>query len=201
MKIKINLFLLFFIVASCALFAKDKHARSYDSFYNQLAKSPYAAVLFYDKSKQVMKNDRLKEQIKELELMMRSLSKDPEYKDANLLFLRVDIDRDDLASIARQLRIHVFPTVQLFVGRTPVSGAIIQGSVTRAGINNLIDHYLRKQIDEYLKEKDEARKRALQRAQIRAYNRAYWGPYWYGGYGYPYWGGYYGPGYGFYYGW
>ena len=105
-------------------------------------------------------------------------------------------------SVARGLGIEQFPTIQIFVGRQPLVGARIQGSIERMQLHSLIDRFLRKKIDAYLQDKDAARRRELERAKIRAYNRAYyWGPYGYYGYGYPYWGGYgWGRG-GFYYGW
>lgn len=196
-----RLILVALIAVSFAIHTKDKKATSYGSFYDQLARSPYAIALFYDKSKENMRDPRIKEDIKELGLMFHSISEDPEYKDADLLFIQVDVSRADLSSLVRNLRINQLPAVQLFVGREAVNGATIQGSIAREQVHNLIDKYLRKKIDEYLKDKDAARARELERAKIRAYNNAYWGPYWYGGYGYPYWGGYYGPGYGFYYGW
>lgn len=183
---------------SVLLWAKDKKARSYNSFYELLAKSPYTVVLFYNS-----KNDT-KENTKDLLLMFRSLSDDPEYKDADLLFMRADLSRDKLQSLSRTFDING-PAVQLFIGRQPITGARIDGLIDRTGITHLINRFLSQKISEYLKEKDEARKRALEDAKIRAYNRAYyWEPYWY--YGYPYgpygyWGYGYGPRYGFYYGW
>lgn len=183
------------IVVSFVAQTKDKKAGSYSSFYDQLARAPYVVALFYDKNKENMRDPEIRQDIKQLGIMFHSISEDPEYKDADLLFVQVDISRGDLASVARGLRINQFPAIQLFIGREAVSGATIQGTIEREQVHNLIDKYLRKNIDEYRKDKDAARRRELERAKIRAYNSVSWGPYWYGYYGAPYWGGYYGPGY------
>jgi|SRR5579872_6554658 hypothetical protein len=192
--------LIVLVTVSLMVNTKDKKAGSYNSFYDQLSRKPYTVALFYDKSRENMRDNQMREQIKTLSIMFASVSEDPEYKDADLFFLTADIAHGDLLRVAQGLHIGQFPAIQLFVGRTALPGAMIHGVITREDIHNLINKYLRTRIDAYLKDKDAARERELERAKIRAYNRAYWGPYWYGYYGYPY-GGWYGPGYGFYYGW
>jgi len=190
-----------FMCVTVLLVARDKRARSDRSFSGDLAKSPYAIVMFYDKSKENMRSKPIKQSITDMEAVFESLSKDPEYSDADLLFLKVDVARDDLRSVASHYTVQLFPTFMIFIGDTPIKQARISGFASRAQLQNLIDTSLQTRINSYLKEKDAARERALQRAQIRAYNRAYWYPYggWGWGYGYPYGGWGYG-GYGFY-GW
>ena len=194
-----------FCVAS--LSAKDRRARSADSFYTLLSKAPYSIAMFYDKSKDNMRNEEIREQIKAIETMFRSLSKDPNYKEANLQFVRVDVARRNLDSVAQQYAITKFPTFMTFLGREPIAGQRVQGYAYRTRIQSLIDRSLKREMQQTLKEKEAQRKRELERARIRAYQRASWwpyysGPYWYGG-GYPYWRygyGYRRPGFGFYFG-
>ena len=152
-----------------------------------------------------MKDKAIRQEIVDLEKMFRSLSNNPRYKGANLFFLRADVARDDIAKVAQDYNVKVFPTVQVFIGRQQIQGARIQGFVSRDQINRLIKTYLKSKIDTYLQEKDKALERELEQAKIRAYNRPYiYGPYglYPYGYGYPYgWYNFYGPRYGFYYGW
>ncbi len=173
----------------CAFFStytKDKRARSADAFYRLLSSAPYSLVVFYDRSKSAMRNDVTKEDIKDLEVMLRSLSKNPLYKGADLQIVRVDIGRRDLGKVAQEYAIETLPTYMIFLGREPI-GNKLTGFAYRSKVNALIDQNLKEKMNVRLKEKEKERKRELEAARIRAYNRAYyWGPYWYGGY-YPYW--------------
>ncbi len=190
-----------------SLGAKDRKVRSADSFDSMLARAPYSVVLFYDNSRENKRDPEMRGVIKGLESMFRSLSKDPEYKEADLQFLRVDVARRNLSELAQRYRVQTFPSAVLFLGRE-VTGSRLTGKVYRDQLQSLINRTFKAQMQSVLKEKEQQRKRQLERARIRAYSRAYWGgPYgWgYGGYGYPYWGyggygGYWGRS-GIYFGW
>lgn len=192
------------LIASSALIipsviTKDKRVSSADAFESTLAKAPYSVVLFYDNSRENRKDPEMRGIIKGLESMMRSLSRDPEYREADLQFLRVDISRRHLDELAQRYGVKTFPTVMTFLGRE-ATGSRLTSNVYRDPVRSLINQTLKTQMNQVLKEKAQQRKRELERARIRAYNYASWGPYW--GWGYPYWGygGYWGrPG--FYFGW
>jgi hypothetical protein len=171
--------------------AKDRPVRSADSFDSMLARAPYSVVFFYDKSRETRKDPATRGAIKGLETMIRSLSKDPGYQEADLQFLRVDIARRNLSELAQRYRVQTFPTAILFLGRE-ATGSRLVGKLYRDQLRALINRTFKTQMQSILKEKEEKRKRDLERARIRAYNAASWGPYWgWGsGYGYPYWGGY-----------
>ncbi len=203
---KVALLMLIGLVCIPSLNAKYKKARSVDSFYGLLARAPYAVALFYDKSKDNMRDEAIRRSIKDLEIMFRSLSKNPAYKEADLQFIRVDVARRDLSSLAEQYRIRYYPTAMTFVGRELV-GQPIAGKLYREQLQSLINQNLGQKMQAVMKEKQKQRQRELQRARIRAYQWAAWGPYWYGGYGgyygyRPYWGRGYGrPWGGVYFGW
>lgn len=198
---------IFFVCLFCisAMSAKDKKVRSVDSFYRLLARAPYSVALFYNRSKENMRDEEKRRSMKDLEIMFRALSKNPDYKESDLQFVRVDVARRDLNSLAAQYRITYYPTAMLFVGREPVAQPIT-GKLYREQLQDYIEQHLKQKMQVVIKEKQKQRQRELERARIRAYQWAAWGPYWYGPYGYygyrPYWRyGYGWPRAGFYFGW
>jgi hypothetical protein len=187
MKKLLVMMLLMGIVGICR--AKDVRVTSSERLYRLLAQSPYSLVVFYDRSKDAMKDPATKQNILDLETMMQSLSKSPFYKDTDLQFIRVDISRQDVVDAVKNFSIQIVPTFMVFLGREPLTERLT-GFAYRPQVMNFIDQNLKNEITQYMKKKEEQRKRELQMAQIRAYNQLYlWGPYWYTGY-YPYW---YGP--------
>ncbi len=177
-------------IAMPMMHAKDRRVRSVGSFDSMLARAPYSVVLFYDKSRENMRDPDMKGVIKGLETMMRSLSKDPNYKEADLQFLRVDVARRNMDELATRYRVTMYPTALLFFGREAV-GSRLTGKVYREQLEALINQNFGTKMKEIMKEKAAQRKRELERARIRAYQWSAWGPYWYGPYGYggsyPYW--------------
>ena len=189
------------LLISFSLDARVRRIKSLNEMMARLSAAPYAVVLFIDKNKEAMRDQERRQRINDLEIMLSSVSENPTYKDAGLLFMAVDIARENLMSVARKYSVGSFPSILAFSGMQPVSNtAMIQGAITRDGIDSYITIHLGARIQELLKEKDAARQRELERAQIRAsYWPYYYAPYWYYGYnpywgfGYPYgpWGGYY----------
>ncbi len=174
-------------------------ASSDDSFRKTLARSPYAVVVFYDKSRENMRDPQIKNKISDLEDMFTSLSKNPDYVEAELVFIRVDVARSGLMSVAQSYGIRTFPAFRLFVGDQMIRGVGINAYAYRAQVQSLINTHLQSYMQNVMQEKQRKRERDLERAKIQAYERAaYWGPYW-NGYGYyPYWAGpYWGPGWGY----
>lgn len=170
------------------LYAKEKRARSAAEFNRLLSAAPYSLVVFYDRSKNAMRDDDAKNNTKDMEIMIRSLSKNPLYKGADLQFVRVDVSRRDLSNLLQTYAVTTLPTFMVFVGRQPYEDRVT-GFAYRSQVNTLITSSLQEKMAIYMKEKERQRQRELERARIRAYNRAYlwgWGPYWYTGY-YPYW--------------
>lgn len=182
--------------------AKDIRVRSKDDFFAKLSSAPYTLAIFYDRDREIMKDKEIVRSIKDLEIQTKSLSQNPFYKGADLQFMRVDLDRKELESVAQQFNITTLPTYLLFVGRELVGKPLV-GFAYRSQVQKFIDQNLLDNMNSYMKEKQQQRARDLERAKIRAYNNAYlWGPYWnpYWSYGYaPYWGFGYRPYYRWYY--
>jgi cysteinyl-tRNA synthetase len=167
------------------LYAKDIRVRSIDKLSKKLAQAPYSLVLFYDKSRELMRNDEMKQKIGDMEAMFLSLSKDDYYKDANLQFIRAQVNKQDLQSAQQKYQLTELPAFAIFLGRQ--LKATLYGYVFRDAVEQFIEQNLKSKMEEIIKQADELRKKRLEEAKIRAYNRPYYyGPYWYGGY-YPYW--------------
>ena len=179
---------------------KERRARSLESFNKLISAAPYSLAIFYNRDKTAMRNDATKSAINDMEIMLRSLSKNPRYKAADLQIIRVDIARRDLDETVQRYNLSTLPAFMTFIGREPTDQRI-SGFAYRSQVKALIKRTLKQKMDIYLHEKQKQRNRQLKIARIRAYNRAYlWGsywPYWYSGY-YPYW---QGPYYGTYFGW
>ena len=191
---KIKYYIIFFVTHCVTIGAKEKAISSSEALYKLLSKAPYSVVMFYEKSKENMKDKTIKQQISDLEVMFKSVSNNDEYKEADLQFLRVDVARKNLMSAAQRFNITKFPTFMLFVGREPIpttiSGSLSQGYIYRSQLEALINAYLKDRMQVHLKNKAESRAIALEKAKIRAYETAAYAPYWYGyygPYGYPYW--------------
>lgn len=194
MKLRRLSFIILGLLTS-SLRAKEREARSYEKLQLLLAKAPYTVVVFYDNSREHRKNKELKQKIRNLQVMFRAVSKDSTYKEANLQFIKADISRSNLAQALRTYGINTVPQFLLFLGRERIKGQALKGFIYRDDLERFINQNLKGQMQQQMKEKEQARKRELQEAKIRAYNRPYWGsPYWYYGY-YPYWWGPYRYGY------
>jgi len=181
--------ILFFLCAS-TLGAKDVRVKSMDALRKKLASSEYSIAVFYNTSRENMRNEVTKQKIKDLETMFKSMSKDSYYKDAKLQFIRADVDRRSLQIAPKRYNLTKLPAFVIFLGRQPL--AALYGYIYRQQIDQFIAKNLKSRMDQAIKQANELRKKELEKAKIRAYNRPYWyGPYWYGGF-YPYW--WYGPG-------
>jgi hypothetical protein len=122
----------------------------------------------------------------EQERIMRSISKDPYYRQAKVQFFKVNIGNSDGMLLRRRYGIKESPTYMIFYDGEPVenNGYPIRhnGFVTRTQLKNFIDQYALNIIDDIIKDEDDLRKKELELAQIRAYNA---GPYFYSGGCYP----------------
>ncbi len=197
---KNNYYILFFALCVSAVCAKDIRVRSSEALRKKLTQAPYSLVLFYDDSREMKKDKNARDAIDNMEAMFRSLSKDAPYKDAQLQFIRAQVNREGLHSVLRRYELKQLPAFVIFLGRE--KQAVAYGNLYRDDVEQFIEMNLKNKMKEVIKQADELRKKRLEEAKIRAYNRPYiYGPYGYGpwlypygwyGYGRPYWyGGYY----------
>ncbi len=191
-----TLFLLISFAAT-SLCAKDIRVRSSEALRKKLSQSPYTVVLFYDKSRENMRDQKIKQKIIDMESMFRSLSKDDFYKDSKLQFIRAEVNRKGLQSVQRRYSLSRIPAFAIFLGRE--LKARLYGYVFRDTVENFIERNIKSKMEETIKQADVLRKKRLEEARIRALNTPWWyGPYWYGGYRPYWWYGYGRPYYGMY---
>ncbi len=178
-----------FLLVSCSAWPKVKKARSDKKLNIMLSKSPFSAVMLYPEIKELRRDKSWRSQLRDTQIMFRSVSDDDFYKAADLNFIQAKVD-SDFALAAQKYNVKDVPKFLLFQGREPMYGTLA-GFIYRDQLENFINRNLKTELDQRLKEKQKERKRQLEQAKINAYNRAYrWGPYWgsYWGYGYwPYW--------------
>lgn len=177
----------------------EKTVNSRTDFSKELRKYPRAVVMFYE-SRFDTKEER-KEYSKNFKDALRafsSVSKMPRYKDASIAFLRIDVDKKEVAALAGRYGVDALPTSMLFVNGRPLAtqqGVVVRrtGFLEKEDLIQLVERYYGKDINSILKELARLRQREREeRAQSGWSPYFYWG---YGGgypYGYPYY--YYQPG-------
>lgn len=185
------------LLVFCSSWARVKKARSYKKLNIILSKSPFSAVMLYPETKELRRDKSWRSQLRDTQIMFRSVSDDDFYKAADLNFIQAKANKG-FAEAPRKYNVQDVPKFLLFQGREPMYGTLA-GFIYRDQLENFINRNLKTELDQRLKEKQKAQKRKLEQAKIDAYNRAYqwgaWGPYWAYGY-WPYWQGPY-----FNYGW
>jgi len=178
----------------------EKTVKSRVDFATEIKKFSRAIVIFYE-TKFDTKEDRKKytKKFKDARRAFDSASKMPRYKDASIAFLRVDLDKEELASLAQRYGVDALPTYMLFLDGRPLTtqqGVAVQrrGFLEKNDIIKLIERHYGKDINSILKELARLKQREREeRVQSGWSPYFYWG---YGGgypYGYPY---YYALGYG-----
>ncbi len=186
--------ILYILLCVAPLCAKDVRVRSSSALQKKLSSAPYSIVLFYDKSRDAMRDKTAKQKLIDIETMFRSLSNDDYYKDAQLQFIRADVARKGLVSSSRDYNLIRLPAFVIFLGRQLTDK--LYGYAFRQTVEKFIAQNLKIKMDKAIKQADEQRKKNLEQAKINNLNRPYWyGPYGYGGF-YPYW--WYGPGWPYY---
>lgn len=193
---KVSFYIITLLFVSIAQ-AKDIRVRSSEALRKKLTQAPYSIVLFYNDSREARKDTALRSSIVNMESMFRSLSKEGYYRDAQLQFIRAQVNREGLHSVMRRYELQKIPAFAIFLGRQ--KQAVAYGNLYRDDVEQFIELNLKNKMKEIIKQANELRKKRLEEAKIRAYNRPYiYGPYGYGPWLYPY--GWYGFGRPYWYG-
>jgi len=174
-----------------SLNARVQTVRSTAQLLQRLSAAPYSVAVFYRKDKSVARNPHERQQITDMQIMMRSISDDPLYKNADLQVLLVDVARSSLLAALPLFHIRTLPTTIVFIGRQPVTERLA-GFVDRAQLTQTINQSLDKLMKERMKQKEYQLKQDVEKAKIRSFDQAYmwgsyWAPYWNWGYA-PFWG-------------
>ncbi len=172
------------------LYSKMTSVRSTDKFYRKINKYDLAVVMFYKVDKATRKDDPdLYKRIKNLGRMFKATSRMMLYKEANVLFIQVNVaKRSELNDLAQEFNVKQFPTFLLFKNSVPLRDKnkniiTLTGLVLRQALKNFIDKHLKDDIEDIIEEKAEIRKRRLEEARLRSY---YYGSYYSPYYHYPY---------------
>ena len=194
-----GLFMVLSIGITYAIFAREITVRSDRKFDQLVIRHNYAVVMFYQSDKKVRKDPTFKRKMDRLENIFKSLSERYKYEEGDLVFLKVNIAKNDLAMVSRDLDVTQVPAFLLFEDGESIKGNIgkpvsLVGFISRDDLGMFIDAHLGEQIEEIVEEKEKIRKQRREEARLQSYSYPYSYPYSY----YPY--GYYPYGVGFYFG-
>lgn len=172
-KIIVGTFVLFFM--NGFLHAKVRAVRDRRDFEQTLSKNSMVVVLFYEDEKG---NKTVRNKNRGLTRMYEDLSTYQSYNDADIIFLKVNIGRKELAELASLYAITDVPSFTFFNNSNCVlddSGArtLLTGFVSRVDLQAFIDEHYGRCIKQYIAQKEERRRRI-----IREENES-WKPYFY----------------------
>lgn len=172
---KMILIAMFALVAGEFLHAKVRTVMARRDFEQTVAKGPMVVALFYENEKG---NTTMRNQNKGLIRMYEDLSKYRLYDDADIIFLKVNVARKDLAELAKLYGVGTIPTFIFFKDGQRMmdhrgSVADLQGFVSRADLQSFIDMHYGEQIKKYVANKENRRQ------QIIAEENESWKPYFY----------------------
>jgi thioredoxin-related protein len=162
------------IHGECA-YAKVRAVMSRRDFERNLSHGGMVVALFYEDQKG---NDELRRKNKNLFDMYADLSNYQPYNDADIIFLKVNIGRKELAELAELYGVTATPTFLFFrkgqhlrdASGHPISK---EGFVSRADIQSVITKCCSAEIENYVVKKEERRN------QIIEQENESWKPYFY----------------------
>lgn len=177
-KKKIVLIILFFVLQCLQLPLSTLHAKvrpigTRRELEQAIAKNNMVIVLFYEEQRKNGVNGN-----KDLIRMYDDISMYQPYNDADILFLKINTKRKDLAELAQLYKVNNIPEFIFFHnGRRVVDSnnkpIAFNGVITRSELQAFIDDYYGQIIQQYIQQKD-----ARKRTQIAEENES-WKPYFY----------------------
>lgn len=200
-------YIVLMLCAANALYADMAEIHSQSKLNNLLRKRELVVALFYKTDRDTRKNSELTTNIGQLEHIFKLVSEDSRYKDAKVMFVKINVANSQAEDLAAQYDIQTLPTVILFKQGQVVHAAgknspIAQkrGFVRGQALQLFIDEYLGDTINTYVQINAERKRRKESTSNFSTYvGFGYgYGPYpYYGYYGYPYMGGSVGFGFNF----
>jgi hypothetical protein len=145
--------------------AYTRAIRSLEEFDKVIAKSPMSVVVFWRKS----------EGPKGLEKEVGFISRDKRYKEANLKFWLIDLDRTNLSILEQRYRLTQLPMVQLFLRTQPKRNAFLYGCFNQEQLRRFIERYLARALTTEIHRKQI--KRQLAQAPRDYYAADYYNPF------------------------
>lgn len=153
-----------------AIFAKVRPVSSRRELEQAVAKKSMVVVLFYEEQNNGSTKGLLE--------MFEDLSGYQPYNDADIVFLKVNTKRKDLATLASLYHVATIPSFIFFNNgmqllderRLPI---MIQGNIARSELQNVIDRLFGSQMKHYIDRK------IAKRNALRADENESWKPYFY----------------------
>lgn len=189
------------------LHADMSEIRSQSKLDHLLRKRELVVALFYKSDRDTRKNDELASNIAHLERIFKHVAQEDRYKDAKIMFVRINVASPQAEELAAHYDIQTLPTVILFKQGSVVHTAgknspIAQksGFVRGQALELFIDEHMGEMINTYVQINAERKRRKERTSSFSTYvGYGYgYGPYpYYGYYGYPYVGGNVGFGFSF----
>lgn len=190
-----------------ALYADMGEIHSPSKLDHLLRKRELVVALFYKTDRDTRKNSELSSNISRLEHIFKLASEESRYKDAKVMFVKINVANPQAEDLAAEYDIQTLPTIILFrqgrvVHTAGTNSPIAQkrGFVRAQALQLFIDEYLGETINTYVQINAERKRRKERSSNFSTYvGFGYgYGPYpYYGYYGYPYVGGSVGFGYSF----
>jgi len=176
----------------CTLFSKYVRVRSERTF-NKLSRDPkynLSIGLFY-KAKKKHTDPKLYEKIQDTKEMFRRASEVFRYRDADLLFLSVNLLRKRNDTFVAQYRIDQWPVFILFQDGIPYkdqAGRVVKitGFIDRPELEKFIDSRFGVLINRNRERNRRIRRKKMEESIANYYSWPYWS--WGFGWGYPGWG-------------
>ncbi len=173
---KIFIIAMFGLLLGGSLNAKVRAVMARRDFEQTVAKGPMVVALFYEDEKKG--NGRIRGQNKGLMQMYEDVSGYKLYDDADIIFLKVNVGRKDLAELAKLYGVTTMPTFIFFKdGKRMIdsqgSMADLEGFISRVDLQSFIDEHYGPQIEQYVARKEDRRQ------QILAEENESWKPYFY----------------------
>lgn len=144
-------------------------------FEQSLSKDSMVVALFYEDEK---RNSDARDRNRGLTRMYEDLSAHRPYDDADIVFLKVNTGRKDLADLAMLYGVTTIPSFIFFNNGKRLTddkgvAIVLNGFVSRADLQSFIDHHYGVEIRRYTAEKE------ARRQQIIKEENESWKPYFY----------------------
>lgn len=152
-----------------SLHATARPIRAVVDFDNALAESPMSVVVFWRKSQGP----------RELDKIVAAVSRDKRFKEANLKFFLINLDRNNLLPLEERYKIHQLPQVQIFLRTQPMRNAFKTGCFDEDELKRFIERFLGRSLTNEINRKRVKRHIASRQDYYAAdyYNPFYMMPY------------------------
>jgi len=170
MKIVGKLLFMVFLVGLIVAIPLDARVRTKQSereFDQQLSRSPFVVALFYSNIKNSHKSNVERERTDQLLRMYEKASSKRSYDDADVTFIKINVDARGSDAIARRYHVTQLPLIMLFrKGQLAIDqqgkNAFLAGFVSIQDVHGFIDHFWSNDISIAIQEREQKRHQRIQ---------------------------------------